>query len=66
MKKYKVDTETLGTIYFDSIPSDIYIAGGYQDASDKGKLYFFTFDTGTCLIPFCDSLTGKQLTDINL
>ena len=61
MKKYKVETETKGTLYFDSIPDDIYVAGGYQNPEDKGKLYLFTFDRGTCLIPFCDSKTGEQI-----
>ena len=65
MKNYKVDTETRGTLYFDSIPKDIYIAEGYQDIKDKGKYYFFTFDHGTCLIPFCYSESGKQVTTTN-
>lgn len=61
MKKYKVETETRGTLYFDTIPEDIYIAEGFQDPKDKGKFFLFTHDAGTCLIPFCDSKTGEQI-----
>jgi hypothetical protein len=35
MKKYKVETENRGTLYFDAIPEDIYVAGGFQNPRIK-------------------------------
>jgi hypothetical protein len=61
MKKYRVETETRGILYFDELPAGTYFLGGYQDINDKGKACLFTFDRGTCLIPIIDNKTNKQV-----
>jgi hypothetical protein len=65
MAKYKVETETKGTLFFDELPKRTYFLGGYQNEADKGKATYFTFDNGTCLIPIIDTKTGLQVIDIS-
>ena len=64
IKRYMVETQTRGILYFDELPKGTYYCGGFQDANDKGKAMLFTWDTGTCLIPIIDTKTGKQVQDI--
>lgn len=59
--RYKVETESRGTLYFDELPKNTYYLEGYQNREDKGKACLFTFDRGTCLIPIIDTITNKQV-----
>lgn len=61
---YKVETQTRGILYFTKLPIGTYFLGGYREENDKGKAYYFTFDSGTCLIPITD-LQGNQIIDIS-
>lgn len=61
MKRYTVHTETKGVLEFDTFPNNTYFLGGYQNENDKGLATFFTFDSGTCLIPIIDTKTGQQV-----
>jgi hypothetical protein len=65
VKRYKVETESKGILYFDELPKNTYYCGGFQDANDKGKAMLFTWDNGTCLIPIIDTYTGKQVYDVS-
>lgn len=61
LARYIVKTETRGTLSFNELPNNTYFASGYQDESDAGKAYLYTFDRGTCLAPIIDTSTGLQV-----
>ncbi len=65
LKRYMVNTENRGILYFDELPSNTYFQEGFQDANDKGKAMYYTWDNGTCLIPIIDTKTGLQVCDIS-
>lgn len=50
--KYKVETDTKGTLYFEELPSDVYWGNGSQDPEDKNKAFWYGYDNGTSLISF--------------
>ena len=52
--RYYVDTATKGRLFFETLPTDntLYWGEGFQDPTDFEKAFFYTWDTGTCLIPF--------------
>jgi hypothetical protein len=60
---YKVQTQTRGVLYFTKLPKGTYFGTGYHEG-EKGKAFYFTYDTGTCLIPITD-LNGNEIFDIS-
>ena len=41
-----------GRVYYESLPKDTYYAMGVN-GTVKNQAFWFGFDSGTCLIPFC-------------
>jgi hypothetical protein len=63
--KYKVETDTKGTLYFEELPSDVYWGNGSQDPEDKNRAFWYGYDNGTSLISF-QTIDGKAVCKYNL
>jgi len=59
--KYKVVTETKGTLEFTELPNNTYFLSDVNGPEDAGKATLFTYDGSTCLIPIIDVKTGLQV-----